>query len=107
MGQKLPHLRLGYILEKKKSKHKRSLNYIWRIIQITNQESVSESIIPKEKLVFGLYRRTSVNLEGLIGDSGKIIGLEHFLFCTSKVYWIKIWIYRVKRLQKSYIEESK
>jgi len=37
-----------------------------------------ESIIPKGKLVFGLTAGLPVNLEGLIGDSGKIIGLDHF-----------------------------
>lgn len=37
-----------------------------------------ESIIPKGKLVFGLTAGLPVNLEGLIGDSGKIVGLEHF-----------------------------
>ena len=37
-----------------------------------------ESIIPRGKLVFGLTAGLPVNLEGLIGDSGKIIGLEHF-----------------------------
>ena len=31
-----------------------------------------------KKLVFGLTAGLPVNLEGLIGDSGKIIGLEHF-----------------------------
>jgi transketolase len=41
-------------------------------------KSYQESIIPKEKLVFGLTAGLPVNLEGLIGDSGKIIGLDHF-----------------------------
>ena len=36
------------------------------------------SIIPKGKLVFGLTAGLPVNLEGLIGDSGKVIGLDHF-----------------------------
>lgn len=44
------------------------------------QQSVAyqESVIPKGKLVFGLTAGLPVNLEGLIGDSGKVIGLEHF-----------------------------
>ncbi len=41
-------------------------------------KSYQESIIPKEKLVFGLTAGLPVNLEGLIGDSGKIVGLDHF-----------------------------
>ena len=40
--------------------------------------SYQESIIPKGKLVFGLTAGLPVNLEGLIGDSGKVIGLDHF-----------------------------
>ncbi|TRX37782.1 transketolase family protein [Flavobacterium restrictum] len=41
-------------------------------------KAYQESIIPKGKLVFGLTAGLPVNLEGLIGDSGKVIGLEHF-----------------------------
>ncbi len=41
-------------------------------------KSYQESVIPKGKLVFGLTAGLPVNLEGLIGDSGKIIGLDHF-----------------------------
>jgi transketolase len=37
-----------------------------------------EIVIPKGKLVFGLTAGLPVNLEGLIGDSGKVIGLDHF-----------------------------
>lgn len=37
-----------------------------------------ESIIPKGKLVFGLTAGLPINLEGLIGDSGKVVGLDHF-----------------------------
>ena len=38
----------------------------------TQSKSYQESVIPKEKLVFGLTAGLPVNLEGLIGDSGKI-----------------------------------
>lgn len=41
-------------------------------------KSYQESIIPKNKPVFGLTAGLPVNLEGLIGDTGKIMGLEHF-----------------------------
>ncbi|PKB16470.1 transketolase [Flavobacterium sp. 5] len=41
-------------------------------------KSYQESIIPKGKPVFGLTAGLPVNLEGLIGDSGKVIGLDHF-----------------------------
>jgi transketolase len=41
-------------------------------------KSYQESVIPRGKLVFGLTAGLPVNLEGLIGDSGKVIGLDHF-----------------------------
>ncbi|MFV8324473.1 transketolase family protein [Flavobacterium sp. ZS1P14] len=41
-------------------------------------KAYQESIIPKGKLVFGLTAGLPINLEGLIGDSGKVIGLDHF-----------------------------
>lgn len=41
-------------------------------------KAYQESVIPKEKLVFGLTAGLPVNLEGLISDSGKVIGLDHF-----------------------------
>jgi transketolase len=44
----------------------------------SQSKSYQESVIPKGELVFGLTAGLPVNLEGLIGDSGKIIGLEHF-----------------------------
>ena len=43
-------------------------------------KSYQESVIPNGKLVFGLTAGLPVNLEGLIGDKGKIFGLEHFGF---------------------------
>ena len=36
------------------------------------------SIIPKNKPLFGLTAGLPVNLEGLVGDNGKVFGLEHF-----------------------------
>ena len=41
-------------------------------------KSYQESIVPKGKLVFGLTAGLPVNLEGLSGDRGKVIGLNHF-----------------------------
>lgn len=41
-------------------------------------KSYQEKVIPKGKLVFGLTAGLPVNLEGLIGDSGKVVGLDHF-----------------------------
>lgn len=39
-----------------------------------------DSVIPKGKLIFGLTAGLPLNLEGLIGDSGSVFGLEHFGF---------------------------
>ena len=36
------------------------------------------SIIPKNKPLFGLTAGLPVNLEGLVGDQGKVFGLDHF-----------------------------
>ena len=36
------------------------------------------SIVPKSKPLFGLTAGLPVNLEGLVGDNGKVFGLEHF-----------------------------
>ena len=36
------------------------------------------SVIPKNKPLFGLTAGLPVNLEGLVGDNGKVFGLEHF-----------------------------
>jgi transketolase len=44
----------------------------------SQSKSYQESIIPKRKPVFGLTAGLPVNLEGLIGDSGKVVGLDHF-----------------------------
>jgi len=44
----------------------------------SQSKSYQESVIPKEKLIFGLTAGLPVNLEGLVGDSGKIVGLDHF-----------------------------
>jgi transketolase len=36
------------------------------------------SVIPKNKPLFGLTAGLPVNLEGLLGDNGKVFGLDHF-----------------------------
>uniref|UniRef100_UPI0034599A17 transketolase-like TK C-terminal-containing protein n=1 Tax=uncultured Algibacter sp. TaxID=298659 RepID=UPI0034599A17 len=36
------------------------------------------SVIPKGTPLFGLTAGLPVNLEGLVGDKGKVFGLEHF-----------------------------
>lgn len=36
------------------------------------------SVIPKHKPLFGLTAGLPVNLEGLVGDNGKVFGLDHF-----------------------------
>ncbi|WP_282136436.1 transketolase family protein [Seonamhaeicola maritimus] len=37
-----------------------------------------DSVVPKDKPLFGLTAGLPVNLEGLVGDNGKVFGLDHF-----------------------------
>ena len=41
-------------------------------------EEYQQSIIPRNKPLFGLTAGLPLNLEGLVGDKGKVFGLEHF-----------------------------
>ncbi|GAA4932706.1 transketolase [Algibacter agarivorans] len=41
-------------------------------------KSYQESVIPKNTPLFGLTAGLPVNLEGLVGDNGKVFGLDHF-----------------------------
>lgn len=66
------------ILEKEKNLKINVASIISEGLFKAQTKSYQESVIPKGKLVFGLTAGLPVNLEGLIGDSGKIIGLEHF-----------------------------
>jgi transketolase len=68
------------------------------------------SIIPKGKLVFGLTAGLPVNLEGLIGDSGKVIGLDHFGYSAPASVLDQKFGFTSEHVCKEilkYIEESK
>ena len=41
-------------------------------------KAYQNSVIPKNKPLFGLTAGLPVNLEGLVGDNGKVFGLDHF-----------------------------
>ncbi|WJJ97445.1 transketolase family protein [Algibacter luteus] len=41
-------------------------------------KAYQESVIPKNKPLYGLTAGLPVNLEGLVGENGKVFGLEHF-----------------------------
>ena len=41
-------------------------------------KAYQESIIPANKPAFGLTAGLPVNLEGLVGNNGKVFGLDHF-----------------------------
>ncbi|WP_027138400.1 transketolase family protein [Gaetbulibacter saemankumensis] len=41
-------------------------------------KAYQNSVIPKDKPLFGLTAGLPVNLEGLVGDNGKVFGLDHF-----------------------------
>lgn len=66
------------ILEKEKGLKINVASIISEGLFKSQSKSYQESVIPKGKLVFGLTAGLPVNLEGLIGDCGKIVGLEHF-----------------------------
>jgi transketolase len=69
-----------------------------------------ESVIPKGKLVFGLTAGLPVNLEGLIGDSGKVIGLDHFGYSAPASVLDQKFGFNPESVSKEilkYIEESK
>lgn len=73
-------------------------------------KSYQESIVPKGKLVFGLTAGLPVNLEGLIGDSGKVIGLDHFGYSAPANVLDEKFGYTSEHVCKEilkYIEESK
>lgn len=71
-------LEAANILEKEKNLNINVASIISEGLFKSQPKAYQESIIPKGKLVFGLTAGLPVNLEGLIGDSGKIVGLEHF-----------------------------
>ena len=41
-------------------------------------KAYQDSVIPKNKPLFGLTAGLPVNLEGLVGENGKVFGLDHF-----------------------------
>ncbi|MNS04122.1 Transketolase [compost metagenome] len=66
------------ILEKEKNLKINVASIISEGLFKQQPKAYQESVIPKGKLVFGLTAGLPVNLDGLIGDSGKVVGLEHF-----------------------------
>lgn len=44
----------------------------------SQSKAYQNSIIPKNKPLFGLTAGLPVNLEGLVGNNGKVFGLDHF-----------------------------
>ena len=44
----------------------------------TQSKEYQESILPKDVKVFGLTAGLPVNLQGLVGENGKVFGLDHF-----------------------------
>ena len=41
-------------------------------------KAYQDSVIPKNKPLYGLTAGLPVNLEGLVGDNGKVFGVDHF-----------------------------
>ncbi|MFV5694430.1 transketolase family protein [Flavobacterium sp. LB3P122] len=71
-------LEAAIVLEKEKNLKINVVSIISEGLFKQQSKAYQDSIIPKGKLVFGLTAGLPVNLEGLIGDSGKVIGLDHF-----------------------------
>ena len=44
----------------------------------TQSKEYQESVIPAGAKVFGLTAGLPVNLQGLVGENGKVFGLDHF-----------------------------
>lgn len=69
-----------------------------------------ESVLPKGKLVFGLTAGLPVNLEGLIGNSGKVVGLSHFGYSAPASVLDQKFGYNAENISKEilvYIAECK
>jgi transketolase len=69
-----------------------------------------DSVIPKGKLIFGLTAGLPVNLQGLIGDSGKVVGLDHFGYSAPASVLDQKFGFTSENISKEilkYIEESK
>ena len=41
-------------------------------------KAYQESVIPKNKPLYGLTAGLPVNLEGLVGENGRVFGVDHF-----------------------------
>ena len=98
------------ILEKEKNLKINVASIISEGLFKQQPKAYQESIIPKGKLVFGLTAGLPVNLEGLIGDSGKVVGLEHFGYSAPAGVLDQKFGFTSETVCKeilNYIEESK
>jgi transketolase len=103
-------LEAAILLEKEKNLSINVASIISEGLFKQQSKSYQESIIPKGKLVFGLTAGLPVNLEGLIGDSGKIIGLEHFGYSAPASVLDEKFGFTTESVCKAilnYIEENK
>ncbi len=66
------------ILESKEGLSVRIASIISEGLFRLQSKAYQETVIPKNKPLFGLTAGLPVNLEGLVGDSGKVFGLDHF-----------------------------
>ena len=65
------------------------------------------SVIPKNKPLFGLTAGLPVNLEGLLGDNGKVFGLDHFGYSApANVLDDKFW-FTSEKISKEILEYLK
>lgn len=69
-----------------------------------------ESVIPQDGLVFGLTAGLPVNLENLVGNKGKVFGLEHFGYSAPASVLDEKFGFTSKNATEqiiTYLEESK
>ncbi|WP_439129038.1 transketolase family protein [Polaribacter sp.] len=65
------------------------------------------SVIPKNKPLFGLTAGLPINLEGLVGDNGKVFGLEHFGYSAPATVLDDKFGFTGKKVSKEVLEYLK
>ena len=67
-------------------------------------KAYQESIIPKNKPLYGLTAGLPVNLEGLVGDNGKVFGVDHFGYSAPATVLDDIFGFTGEKVSKQVLE---
>lgn len=70
-------------------------------------KAYQDSVIPKRKPLFGLTAGLPANLEGLVGDNGKVFGLEHFGYSAPATVLDDKFGFTGKKVSKQILEYLK